>query len=106
MNSPLLDSASWQAAVSSGGGVVKVPPRPRPPPRDDRLGGVAPQPASSNVASDAATAPALCKKDRRSMCNRRAAASIDERIMALVARSAALGADGTNSPLETGPASS
>ena len=28
MNSPLPASACWHAAVSSGGGVVKVPPRP------------------------------------------------------------------------------
>ena len=58
--------------------------------------------ARSTVASTAATAPALCKNRRRSMCNRRAASSASASAARSTAASWGLGGSGTNSPLVPG----
>src|ERR1019366_3060436 len=107
MNSPLVASACWQAAVSRGDGVTNVPPWLRRGVLEDRSGDTDPEhPVSSNAASDAATAPALCRKRRRSMPRRCVASSTTDRISAFVAMADELSDAGTNSPLETGPAGS
>src|SRR5579863_2886342 len=107
MNSPFPFSACWQAAVSLGLGALKVPPGPAEvglDDLDDPLEVTPAQPASSNAARDAATAPAPWRKRRRSILRRRAASSMVDRIRSFVSRSCGLGGAGTNSPLETGPA--
>ena len=96
--------ACWQAAVSSGGGTLNRPPLPRGDPACGCDAGGEAQPANSKTARDAATAPAPCRKRRRSTPIRRAASSMDSRISALTVRSFAPSEAGTNSPLETGPA--
>ena len=99
-------SACWHAAVSSGGGALNVPPGPWWGAARSFEAGADEQPASSNTAREAATAPAPCKKRRRSTPVRLADSSMARRTNSLTALSRAPLSAGTNSPLEIGPAGS
>ena len=96
-------SACWQAAVSSGGGTVKRPPLPRAEPACGCDDGGAAQPANSKAASVAATAPAPCRKRRRSSPVRRAASSMDCRISSLTAAVLSLSAAPGRTPVGDRP---
>ena len=99
-------SACWHAAVSSGGGTANVPPGPWRGAARSFDAGADEQPASSNTAREAATAPAPCKKRRRSTPVRLADSSMALRTNSLTALSRRPLSAGTNSPLEIGPAGS